>query len=455
MKTSCSRLLLFWLLAVPYSHLTGARSPGAPLRPGFNTFSKQQDIQLGQEAAQQVKQKSQVVQNQFLQDYVNRVGQRLANAPEARQSEFPFTFTVVNDPSVNAFALPGGPMFIHSGLLKEIENEAQLAGVMGHEMSHVILRHGTNQASKANLIQLPAMLAGMVAGHSMLGQLASAGIGLGANSVLLKFSRNDETEADAMGAHLMSEASYDPIEMAHFFQKLAASGGARGPQFLSDHPDPGNRDRAIEEEVRTLPRRPYGFETGSFQRMKQELGQVPNSGGRQGQFRNANAMPNGQPAGGMKELRGQNFSLAYPANWQAYGGNNSDSVTIAPQNGIVQEANQGAVVGYGAIVSYFFPDNNRTEDLGAATDDLIHHLTAQNNRMQVSSNPRRVRVANHDGLVTVLQSGSPYGGLETDALLTVATPQGLFYMVFIAPSQQFGQLQATFDQMVQSVRFGS
>ncbi|MEO8129513.1 MAG: hypothetical protein ABI822_20610, partial [Bryobacteraceae bacterium] len=115
--------------------------------------------------------------------------------------------------------------------------------------------------------------------------------------------------------------------------------------------------------------------------------------------------------------------------------------------------NQSAVVGYGVIISYFFPDNRRADDLAAATEDLIHHLSAQNHGMQMAGNSRPVRLSNHDGLVTMLQSGSPYGGAETDALLTVATPQGLFYMVFIAPQQQFGQLQRTFDQMVQSIRF--
>ncbi|MDQ6663923.1 MAG: M48 family metallopeptidase [Acidobacteriota bacterium] len=448
----CSLVLTITAALIP----CGARTPGAPLKPGFNTFNKQQDVQLGQEAAQKVLQQSQVVQNKFLQDYVNRIGQRLAGAPEARDSGFHFTFTVINDPSVNAFALPGGPMFIHTGLLKDVDNEAQLAGVMGHEMSHVILRHGTNQASKANLIQLPAMLAGLVGGHSMLGQLAALGVGLGANSVLLKFSRTDESEADALGSHLMSEAGFNPIEMARFFEKLQTSGGGRGPQFLSDHPNPGNREKAIEEEVRTLPVRQYGYETGDFQKMKQELATVPSGRSGQGQFRGATTAPaSGQPTGGMKELRGQSFSLSYPANWQAYGGNNSDSVTIAPQNGIVQGASQSAAVGYGAIVSYYFPDNNRATDLSAATEDLIHHLTAQNNGMQIAGNSKRVRVANHDGLVTMMQSGSPYGGTESDALLTVATPQGLFYMVFIAPQNQFGQLQGTFDQMVQSIRFAS
>jgi len=447
-------LLLIFVTTGCCPTLTGARQPGALLRPGLNSFSKDQDIRLGREAAQQVRGKAQVAQNSFLQDYVNRVGQRLANAPEAHQSQFPFSFTVINDPSVNAFALPGGPMFINTGLLKNVDNEAQLAGVMGHEMSHVILRHGTNQASKARLIQLPAMLAGMVAGHSMLGQLAAAGVNLGANSVLLRFSRTDESEADALGSHLMSEAGYNPLEMAGFFQKLASSGGSRVPQLLSDHPDPGNRERAIEEEVRTLPQRQYGYESGAFQRMKQEVGQVAPVGLGQGQFRTVTAVPNGTPAGGMKELRSRNFSLTYPANWQAYGGTDSDSVTIAPQDGIVKEG-ESVAVGYGALVSYFIPDNNRSEDLGEATIDLVHHLTAQNSRMQITGNSRRVRVGNHDGLITTLQSGSPYGGPETDALLTITTPQGLFYMIFIAPAQQFSQLQSTFNQMVQSIRFAS
>ena len=123
-----------------------------------------------------------------------------------------------NNPKVNAFALPGGPMFIQTGLFQAVDNEAQLAGVMAHEMSHVILRHGTNQASKANMLQIPAMLAGAVlGGSSILGHLAQLGVGVGFNSVLLKFSRTAESEADAMGARIMSEAGYNPIELAHFF----------------------------------------------------------------------------------------------------------------------------------------------------------------------------------------------------------------------------------------------
>lgn len=237
--------------------------------PGFNLFSKEQDVQLGQESAEQVRKQMPIVKDQFLTDYVNRVGKRLANSQEARDSGFPFTFEVVADPSINAFALPGGPMFINTGLLKAVDNEAQLAGVMGHEMSHVILRHGTNQASKAQLIQLPAILGSQVAGGSMMGKLAQAGIGLGANSVLMKFSRTAESQADLTGSHLMAESGYDPEEMARFFNKLSAQGGQRAPQFMSDHPNPDNRQHAIEQEIQRLPHQNYGYQTGEFQKMKQ------------------------------------------------------------------------------------------------------------------------------------------------------------------------------------------
>ena len=248
--------------------LAWAQAP-SKFRPGFNLFSKKQDVQVGQESAAQVRKQMTLVKDSFLNQYVNTVGKRLANAREAKDSGFPFTFEVVADPSINAFALPGGPMFINSGLLKSVDNEAQLAGVMGHEMSHVILRHGTNQASKSQMIQLPAVLGSQMAGGSMMGQLAQLGIGLGANSVLLKFSRGAESQADLLGSHLMAESGYDPVQMAKFFEKLEADGGARGPQFFSDHPNPGNRQAAIQKEVTKMPQQNYGYQTGQFQRMRQ------------------------------------------------------------------------------------------------------------------------------------------------------------------------------------------
>src|SRR3954449_2687982 len=194
----------FTLVAVALGIAGGAwaaRRPGDPLKPGFNLFSKADDIQVGQDNAKQVLTQYDVVKNPFLQEYVQRLGQKLAAAPEAKESGFQFTFTVLNVDEINAFALPGGPMFIYTGLLKAVDNEAQLAGVVGHEMSHVILRHGTHEATKANGLRvLAGGLGALIGGESTGGKLAKAGLGLAGNSFILKFSRDAETEADAMGS---------------------------------------------------------------------------------------------------------------------------------------------------------------------------------------------------------------------------------------------------------------
>ena len=256
-----------------FASLADAQGP-TRLHPGFNLFSKDQDVQLGQESAAEVRKKMMVIKDPVLTAYVNKVGKRLAASREAQDSGFPFTFEVVADPSINAFALPGGPTFINTGLLKAVDNEAQLAGVMGHEMSHVILRHGTNQASKAQLFELPAILSQQMGQGSMLGQLAAAGIQVGTGGVLLKFSRSAESQADLMGSHLMAEAGYNPLELAHFFEKLNTPGSQGAPEFLSDHPNPGHREQAIEAEAARLPAQNYTYQTGDFRRIKQIASQI-------------------------------------------------------------------------------------------------------------------------------------------------------------------------------------
>ena len=243
-------------------------------KPGFNLFSKDQDIQLGKEAAAEVEKQMQVIPDRELNAYINSIGSKLAAQPQA--DKYAYAFKVVNEPTINAFALPGGPAFVHTGLITAVDNESQLAGVLAHEISHVALRHGTNQASKANLIQLPAALAGqMTAKGSILGQLSQIGIGLGANSVLLKFSRGAESQADLLGAQIAAQAGYNPIEMARFFEKLEAEGGSRSPQFFSDHPNPGNRMQAIEKEIQSMPPRSYSADTGRLPRMKAIVAKLP------------------------------------------------------------------------------------------------------------------------------------------------------------------------------------
>jgi beta-barrel assembly-enhancing protease len=276
-----NRTLIRMALLASLTVTTGlARRPGEPLRPGFNLFSKDQDVQLGAEAAKQVRKQYKVVQNPALQDYVRRVGERLAATDEARASGFQFNFTLIEEPTVNAFALPGGPMFIQTGLFSVLDNEAQLAGVMAHEMSHVILRHGTHQATKAKGIGIVASLAqGVVGDKSAMAQVLDGAIALGANSWMLHYSRDAESEADALGCHMMAEAGWDPSQLATFFLKLNGAGERGGAgqiaQFLSDHPNPENRESAIQAEIRTLPRRTYGYTTGEFEKARKAVLAIP------------------------------------------------------------------------------------------------------------------------------------------------------------------------------------
>lgn len=424
------------------------------VKPGWNLFSKQQDVQLGREAAAQVERQMHVIHDGAVQDYVERIGRRLVGSGLA--DEFPYTFKVVNENNINAFALPGGPTFVHTGLIRAADNEAQLAGVMAHEISHVALRHGTNQASKANLIQLPAMLAGAVVGSgSMLGQLAQVGIGLGANSVLLKYSRDAETQADILGARMMAKAGYNPIEMARFFEKLEAQGGQGGPQFLSSHPNPGNRMRVIQEEIQFMPRSDYtNGETNAFRDLQSRVGSLPAA--QNGNRMRAGAVASGdpRPSSRMREYRSSAFAVQYPDNWEAFGDNQSAMVTIAPRSGLVQDARGNVSVGYGVMISFASP-HGRDRNLRQDTQDLIAQLGQSNPGMQTGGRAQSVNVGRDRGLVTTLYNQSPLGGREVNMLVTVDRPEGLFYIVFIGPEKDFRTLQPVYEQMLRTVRFNS
>jgi predicted Zn-dependent protease len=423
-------------------------------KPGFNLFSKEQDIQLGKEAAAQVEQQMEVIQNPELQAYIERIGRRLASQPQA--GGFPYTFKVVRDPSINAFALPGGPTFVNTGLIVAADNEDQLAGVMAHEISHVALRHGTNQVSKANLIQLPATLAGSMMGNgSLMGQLASAGIGLGANSVLLKFSRSAETQADLNGAQIMAGAGYNPIEMARFFEKLEAQGGKAGPQFLSSHPNPGNRMKAIQEQIRYLPQKNYTASANSnFRQIQATIKALPP--GKPKTLSDTLTPSSGtKPSGQFKEFKGKSFSLSYPSNWEVFGDENSSSVTIAPRSALAKDAKGNVQVGYGVMADFYRPQGRDRLDLEQDTAGLIQQLRQSNPGLEPDGKPaKRINVNGQEALVHALRSQSPYKGeTEQDTLVTMVRPEGLLYLIFIAPAKDAPNLQATFDNMLRSLRF--
>lgn len=426
-------------------------------KPGWNLFSKEQDIEIGREFSKQIEQQHHIVQNQELTDYVNRIGMRLVE--RGQLEKYPFFFKVVQEDSINAFALPGGPMYVHTGLIKAADNEAQLAGVLAHELSHVVLRHGTNQATKANATQLIAMLGGAMLGSgSLTGQLAQLGIGLGANSVLLKFSRGAESDADLLGAHAMAKAGYNPVEMARFFEKLQAETGKRSgvAEWFSSHPNPGNRVKSVEEQLPYMARGPYSATEGDLQRMKAAVEKLPAApkkpaAGQGGQAAPA-PLPNAQKPRSISmssnavSYRGSGFTISYPDNWKANPGNGS--VTIAPPEGLVE----GGHIGFGMMISG--ARSQRRVNLDQDSEQLIRGLIQNNSNMRVEAQPQRITVGGSQALVTRLSSDSPYANnRETDVVITVDRGDTLLYLICIAPEADFPRLEPGFQSMVRSIRF--
>src|SRR4051794_1316342 len=221
-----------------------------------NKYSPADDVKVGQEAAQQVEKEMPVMRDAQVNDYLSGIGRRLAEniPPEFRHPEFRYSFTGVNLKEINAFALPGGPMFINRGMIEKAKTEGEVAGVMAHELSHVALRHGTAQATKATpyaIGQVAGQILGAIVGGTK-GQIIAQGSQFGIGTYFMKFSRDYEKQADILGSHIMASAGYDPRDMANVFRTIEKESGAGGPQWMSDHPNPGNRYDYITKEAQLL-----------------------------------------------------------------------------------------------------------------------------------------------------------------------------------------------------------
>src|SRR5215207_6723175 len=197
-----------------------------------NSYSPKQDGELGTQAAAEVRQQMPLLNDGRTEDFVERIGDRLVDVIPAgfREPEFSYSFDVVNLREINAFALPGGPMFLHRGMIQAAKSEAEVAGVMAHELAHVILRHGTAQATEGQKFQLGA-IAGQVLGAVIggrTGAVVSQGSQIGLGTYFLKYGREYERQADLLGAQIMAGAGYDPRAMASMFQTIEKQGGADG-----------------------------------------------------------------------------------------------------------------------------------------------------------------------------------------------------------------------------------
>ena len=217
----------------------GIANAQTKIKPGFNLFSPQDDMQVGQQSAVEAERQLPILHDSTVEGYVNRIGQRLA--ANAGGPNFQYQFHVVNASDINAFALPGGFIYVNRGVLDNAHNEGEVAGVLAHEISHVALRHGTHQASKAYLAQAGISILGGILGGKV-GQGAASIIntvgGIGLNALFLKYSRDLETQADIRGSQILAASGYSPVDMVNFFKTLESVDKSKKTNWLSDHPAP-------------------------------------------------------------------------------------------------------------------------------------------------------------------------------------------------------------------------
>ncbi len=435
----------------------------------LNLFSQEQDVQLGKESADEVRKTMPMVNNNDIVGYVNRIGARLAKSPRA--GGYPYTFEIVNDPEHQRLALPGGPMFVHTGLISSLDNEAQLAGVLAHEMSHVSLRHGTSNVSKANLIQLPAMLAGNMLGSRATPGIAGsawdrAGSAVRASEVLPHSGTGSRSEwradherrwirSHADGALLPETRRTErrrqqqawPISCPTIRPPAIASNTSATRTSSCPRSRTANRNRAalprVKQLVAALPAPPQARGPARVSPPREAEARQSSAGGGQG------ADP--RPSGRYRAHQGPDFQLNYPDNWEVFSDPNSSSVTIAPRATLIQNQQGGVDIAYGMLSSYYFPQDGKG-NLQRDTTALIKQLGSS--QVRQTANSKSVKVAGQNAFLTPMESQSPYQGQrEIDMLLTIARPEALFYIVFISPESEWANTQKTYDAVVASLKF--
>jgi Zn-dependent protease with chaperone function len=428
-----------------------------------NRYSVQEDVKLGQEAAREAKKELPMLDDGRVDDYVETVGRRLAEAipAEFRHPEFRFTFDVVNQKEINAFALPGGPMFLNRGMMEAAKSEGEMAGVMAHEISHVALRHGTAQATSGQKWQIGSV-AGQVLGAIVgggLGQVLSTGSQIGAGLGLMKYSREYERQADILGAQILARAGYDPREMANMFKTIEKESGGGGPEWMSSHPNPGNRYDAIIAESRSL-RMQGNANTGQFQSIQARLnGMSPALTAEQiarGQKTSTRTTGTGgrsvrvePPSSSYRTYQPGDFlRISVPANWEQVGGRGD--VTYAPDGGYFEGDQGQTAFTHGVQVGTTKGSGNLQRD----SEQLLRGFANANPDLRQQSGFRRESVGGRNGLTTTLSNRSEVTGQqEYIALSTTQLRDGsLLYVIGVAPQSEAGNYSNTFQRVRQSMQ---
>lgn len=430
-----------------------------------NKFPVSEDVKLGKDAAAEVRKTMPLLTEPTVARYLSGLGSRLVAAvpPEFRVQEFTYTFEVVNQVDINAFALPGGAMFVNRGMLEKVANEGGVVGVMAHEISHVLLRHGTAQVTKAQRFQIGA-IAGQVIGAVVggtTGGLIAQGSQFGLGTYFLKFSREYEKQADLLGAQLMARAGWDPKEMAEVFKAIEQEGGGAGPQWMSDHPNPGNRYEYILQEAKAL-KVSGGGATTDFQAVRAKLAamapgytaaqiaQMQKTGAQQPAAAPAPArtvvVP--PPASQTRAFAVDGVRLAVPANWAQQ--TQMSSPTWAPQ-GAVATVGSGAAFTHGVQFGWVKAGSTALDRETAA---FIKGLSADNPQVRWSGRSAATTVSGSAALSSTLSNISEVtGAAETLTLTTTLTGDGrLFFLIGVAPEADMPNYAAPIDRVRQSLQ---
>ena len=408
-----SKLATCLFLGLSLLLIPDASAQRTSLKPGWNRFSPQDDITLGKRAATDAEKQLLLCNAPKVDAYLTQLGTRLAQKLPTGGVQYPFEFHCVNDKAINAFALPGGYVFINRGAIEAADNEAQLAAVMAHELSHVALRHGTNQATKAMLAETGLGIFGAVFGDSTGGALLTTLGNFTAGGVLLRYSRTAESQADVMGTQVLYDTGYDPRAMAQFFEKLEAeTKGKNPPEFFSDHPNPEHRVERVDEEVERLGGAPANArrDSAEFEAIKREVLALPvvkkpTPGA-------AGAAAPAAPSRKFAEYQGNSYTLKYPDNWKKYPESDGGGVSFAPEGGVLDDGSGHSALAYGLIigVAQAKGDPNDGGALNNATSQVIQDLQKSNPSMKITRQGERLRLNGQPGLSTYLSNVSPAGG---------------------------------------------
>jgi hypothetical protein len=461
--------LMAWLTVFAVFAMPVAVFSQTQIKYHSNKYKPADDVKVGRQAAAEVEQQMPILRDPDATSYVSRVGQRLVSSipSEFQHPEFQYYFKIVNARDINAFALPGGPMYVNRGMIEAAHNEGEMAGVMAHELSHVALRHGTAQASKAQKYGLLAGILGI--GGQILGGPAGAAAqiaGQGVGVYFLKFSREYETEADILGARIMANAGYDPHDLANMFKTIEQQSGGSGGGFLSDHPSPSDRYARINQEAQYLRVNNPIRDTRDFDRIQARLrgmGQAPSmqeiarSGQRYPTGETTGNYPNNPPQGRVASpsTRYQTYStvgglvrVSVPSNWRQLG--ESNSVWFAPEGAYGQYQNQ-VVYTHGINLGIA---QTQSQNLQQATQEFLNGLTQGNNSLRQRSGLQRTTVGGRTGLTTTLTNvNEATGQAEVVTVITTQLRNGqLFYLIAVSPENESASYQAAFRNILRSIQ---